>query len=117
MGDAALTAFARMLKTRCRPEDIACRYGGEEFTIVLPETDAATALKRAEQIRAAIGSTTILHLRQTFGPATCSIGLATSQDDRETPQQLLQIADAALYRAKGEGRDRVVDGNRALTTA
>ncbi|KRB08947.1 diguanylate cyclase [Lysobacter sp. Root690] len=116
-GDALLARVGQVLHDLVRNEDIACRYGGEEFTIVLPETDAATALKRAEQIRAAIGSTTILHLRQTFGPATCSIGLATSQDDRETPQQLLQIADAALYRAKGEGRDRVVDGNRALTAA
>lgn len=112
-GDALLARVGQVLQELVRNEDIACRYGGEEFTVVLPETDTETALKRAEQIRAAIGATTILHLRQTFGPATCSIGLATSQDERETPQQLLQIADAALYRAKGEGRDRVVDGNRA----
>lgn len=113
-GDALLARIGQLLLEVVRSEDIACRYGGEEFTIVLPEADIDTALKRAEQIRAAIAATTILHLRQTFGPATCSIGLATSQGERETPQQLLQIADAALYRAKAEGRDRVVDGNRPV---
>ena len=116
-GDALLARIGQLLLDLVRNEDIACRYGGEEFTIVLPEADTETALQRAEQIRAAIGSATILHLRQSFGPATCSIGLATSQGDRETPQQLLQIADAALYRAKAEGRDRVVDGNAQAATA
>ncbi|MGO1069446.1 diguanylate cyclase [Lysobacter sp. CA199] len=112
-GDALLARIGQLLQDLVRNEDIACRYGGEEFTVVLPEADAATALQRAEQIRAAIGSATILHLRQSFGPATCSIGLATSRDERETPQQLLQVADAALYRAKAAGRDQVVDGNVA----
>ncbi|ROU07045.1 sensor domain-containing diguanylate cyclase [Lysobacter enzymogenes] len=111
-GDALLARVGQLLQELVRNEDIACRYGGEEFTVVLPEADAATAMQRAEQIRAAIAATTIVHLRQTFGPATCSIGLATSVGDRETPQQLLQAADAALYRAKAEGRDRVVDGNK-----
>ncbi|MEH6416046.1 sensor domain-containing diguanylate cyclase [Pseudomonas sp. CGJS7] len=110
-GDALLARIGQLLQELVRNEDIACRYGGEEFTVVLPEADTATALARAEQIRAAIGAATILHLRQSFGPATCSIGLATSQDERETPQQLLQVADAALYRAKAAGRDRVIDGN------
>lgn len=111
-GDALLARVGQLLQELVRNEDIACRYGGEEFTVVLPEADAAAAMQRAEQIRAAIAATTIVHLRQTFGPATCSIGLATSTGDRDTPQQLLQAADAALYRAKAEGRDRVVDGNR-----
>lgn len=112
-GDALLARVGQLLQELVRNEDIACRYGGEEFTLVLPEADAAAALQRAERIRAAIAATTIVHLRQTFGPATCSIGLATSMSERDTPQQLLQAADAALYRAKAEGRDRVVDGNRA----
>lgn len=112
-GDALLARIGQLLHELVRNEDIACRYGGEEFTLVLPEADAEAALQRAERIRAAIAATTIVHLRQTFGPATCSIGVATSTGERDTPQQLLQTADAALYRAKAEGRDRVVDGNRA----
>ncbi|MET4726448.1 diguanylate cyclase (GGDEF)-like protein [Lysobacter enzymogenes] len=116
-GDALLARIGQLLQELVRNEDIACRYGGEEFTIVLPEADAEAAAQRAERIRAAIAATTIVHLRQTFGPATCSIGLATSQGERDTPQQLLQSADAALYRAKAEGRDRVVDGNRSAAVA
>ncbi|SFK28836.1 sensor domain-containing diguanylate cyclase [Lysobacter sp. cf310] len=109
-GDALLAKVGQTLEAMTRNEDIACRYGGEEFTVVMPEADAETALRRAEEIREAIASTTILHLRKTFGPATTSIGVATSHGDRETPQQLLEIADVALYRAKAEGRDRVVAG-------
>jgi len=85
--------------------------GTLDTPIALTHTFGVGAVAQA-QIRAAIAATTIVHLRQTFGPATCSIGLATSVGDRETPQQLLQAADAALYRAKAEGRDRVVDGNK-----
>lgn len=112
-GDALLARVGQLLQELVRNEDIACRYGGEEFTLVLPEADAEAAAQRAERIRAAIAATSIVHLRQAFGPATCSIGLATSTSERDTPQQLLQTADAALYRAKAEGRDRVVDGNPA----
>ncbi|QWP79176.1 diguanylate cyclase [Lysobacter sp. K5869] len=112
-GDALLARVGQLLQELVRNEDIACRYGGEEFTVVLPEADGEAARQRAERIRAAIAATTIVHLRQTFGPATCSIGVATSASERDTPQQLLQTADAALYRAKAEGRDRVVDGQRA----
>ena len=107
-GDALLAAIAHALQDSVRGEDLACRYGGEEFTIVLVEATRADALRRAEEIRGAVARVTVQHLRQVLGPRTVSIGLAMLPDHGETPEALLQAADRALYRAKAEGRDRVV---------
>ena len=107
-GDAMLASVAQTLRAMTREEDFACRYGGEEFTVVLPETDSTGAQRRAEEIRKAIAATTVLHLRKQLGPATASIGIATFPADARTPNKLLELADAALYRAKAAGRDRVV---------
>ena len=84
--------------------------GGEEFTVVLPETDGDSARRRAEEIRSAIGAVTVNHLRKTLGPNTASIGIATFPNAGDAPSRLLEVADAALYRAKAQGRDRVVSG-------
>jgi diguanylate cyclase (GGDEF)-like protein len=107
-GDALLAAIARTLQSCTRSEDLACRYGGEEFTVVLVDTDAADAMARAEQIRGAIESTAVQHLKRTLGPCTASVGLAVLSDTATTPSELLEQADAALYRAKAGGRNRVV---------
>ncbi len=107
-GDAVLAHVGRTLQSLIRNEDLACRYGGEEFTIVLPEATAAVALERAEAILSATASTTIVHLRSTLGPVTASIGAATFPGDGATVDVLFGFADAALYRAKAEGRNRVV---------
>ncbi len=107
-GDALLAAIGQVLQDSVRGEDLVCRYGGEEFTVVLTETARDGALKRAEQIRAAIRRVTVEHLRQTLGPRTVSIGLAMLGEHGETPEALLHAADHALYRAKAEGRDRIV---------
>ncbi|QSX77216.1 diguanylate cyclase [Agrilutibacter solisilvae] len=107
-GDALLARVGQTLRELVRNEDVACRYGGEEFTLVLPETDRETALARAEVIRAAIGSTTVLHAREIIGPNTASLGLAMFPDDAQVADELLQLADAALYRAKHAGRNRVI---------
>ena len=107
-GDALLAHVGRVLSGSVRAEDMACRYGGEEFTVVLPETDAATAHARAESIRAALETATVMHLRQALGPVTASVGLAVYPADGTTPELLLQVADAWLYRAKAEGRNRVL---------
>jgi diguanylate cyclase (GGDEF)-like protein len=107
-GDALLTAIAQALQDNVRGEDLVCRYGGEEFTIVLVEAGKDDALRRAEEIRAAVARTTIVHLRQLLGPRTVSIGLAVLPGHGETPEALLQAADRALYRAKAAGRDRIV---------
>ncbi|MGH8074626.1 MAG: diguanylate cyclase [Lysobacter sp.] len=107
-GDAMLECIGKVLASLTRNEDIACRYGGEEFTIVLPEADANGAMRRAEEIRVAIASTSVVHMRRTLGPSTASIGVATFPTDGDTPSDLVAKADAALYRAKAEGRDRAV---------
>jgi diguanylate cyclase (GGDEF)-like protein len=107
-GDALLAAIAKALLSCTRSEDLACRYGGEEFTVVLVETNATDAMARAEQIRSVIAGTTVQHLKRTLGPCTASLGLAMLSDTALTPSELLEQADAALYRAKAGGRDCVV---------
>ena len=107
-GDALLQKVGEVLASLTRGEDIACRYGGEEFTLVFPEADVAMATARAEEIREAIAAATVAHLRQELGPATASIGVASAPADGSTPAALLRCADAALYRAKEQGRNRVV---------
>lgn len=107
MGDAALSSFARMLKDRCRPEDIACRYGGEEFTLILPETDLESAIARAEDIRA---GATMVRIANADGAAlriSVSVGVALMPDHGDAGLELMRAGDRALYRAKHEGRDRV----------
>jgi diguanylate cyclase (GGDEF)-like protein len=66
-GDVLLTAIAQTLQAHTRDEDIVCRYGGEEFTVVMPETSGEDAQRRAEEIRRAIATTTVVHLRKTWG--------------------------------------------------
>ena len=107
-GDAVLAHVGRVLQSLVRAEDLACRYGGEEFTIVLPETGAEAAIQRARDIIKAMTSTTIRHMDKTLGPLTVSIGVATAPQDSADAGLLLQIADATLYRAKAEGRNRVL---------
>lgn len=107
-GDAILASVAETLGKLTRGEDIACRFGGEEFTIVLPEAPLDIALRRAEQIRAAVATASVIHLRRPIGPVTVSIGVATSPGQGESPDHLLAVADSALYQAKAQGRNRVV---------
>lgn len=107
-GDALLSQVGRQIEAAVRAEDIACRYGGEEFTLVMPELDAAGACARAERIRRAVEVTTVQHLGQQLGPVTISVGIATFPGDGHAPDLLLQMADATLYRAKAEGRNRVL---------
>ncbi|SRR5579884_695931 len=107
-GDALLVQFAVVLRRCIRSEDIACRYGGEEFTVILLDTDTAAALQRAEQIRHATAALAVEHREQPLGPVTVSIGVAVFPQDARTAEDLLQRADAALYRAKELGRNRVV---------
>jgi diguanylate cyclase (GGDEF)-like protein len=106
MGDIALAAFGQLLQSMCRAEDIACRYGGEEFTLILPETDLATALERADNIRASVATLRIGE-RDTLPRITVSIGVALMPEHGDVGMELMRAGDKALYRAKHEGRDRV----------
>jgi diguanylate cyclase (GGDEF)-like protein/PAS domain S-box-containing protein len=108
-GDAILRATAALLGRSVRAEDIVCRFGGEEFVIILPTADTNAAHARAEQIRVQLRNLTVLHQGRPLGEVTASAGVATFPLHGSTPQLLLDAADAALYRAKAEGRDRVVD--------
>ena len=91
-----------------RREDVACRFGGEEFVLVLPEASLADAEKRAEELRAEIKRLRVSDKGRLLGPLTVSIGLAAYPEHGLAGDALLHAADAALYRAKREGRDRVV---------
>ncbi|HET8940418.1 MAG TPA: diguanylate cyclase [Rudaea sp.] len=107
-GDALLVQFAKILKRNTRSEDIACRYGGEEFTILLPEVDAVSARARAEQIRAATSEMVAQHRGKTLAHVSVSIGMAAFPENARVGADLMRSADSALYRAKRSGRNRVV---------
>nr|WP_277344515.1 GGDEF domain-containing protein [Oleiagrimonas sp. C23AA] len=104
-GDRRLVEFAEVLRSGVRGSDLACRYGGEEFTLVLPGVGLEAAMARANQIREATASLP----DGEFGdqPPTCSIGVALYPNHGQTPYTLIQAADRALYQAKRGGRDRV----------
>ena len=107
-GDAVLVAFSRLLQSASRGEDIACRMGGEEFVLIMPEMELSVAIRRAEELLAAVPMMTVMHDGQRLPPVTTSIGLAVFPEHGRKPDELLTRADQALYRAKGEGRNRVV---------
>jgi diguanylate cyclase (GGDEF)-like protein len=106
-GDQALTAMGHILKTAVRPADFACRYGGEEFMVLLPHTAREGALAAAERIRHATERQAITASDGSALPGiTVSIGMAVI-DANATPESLIAAADAQLYRAKAEGRNCV----------
>jgi len=108
-GDTVLRETASFLSKSIRIEDIVCRFGGEEFVVILPTADLAAAHARAERIRSKLHELIVLHQGQSLGTITVSVGVAALPVHGTTPKELLEAADAALYRAKREGRDRVVD--------
>jgi diguanylate cyclase (GGDEF)-like protein len=106
-GDAILVAFARVLATSSRGEDIACRQGGEEFVTICPEMSREVALRRAAEIMAKVAALEVIHEGRRLPPITASIGLALLPEHGSKPAELLAAADAALYEAKNRGRNRV----------
>jgi two-component system, cell cycle response regulator len=108
-GDDVLRDFAMRIKKSIRGIDLACRYGGEEFVIVMPETDMAVAAMVAERLRRRIAAEPFAIAQGTRHiPVTISIGIAGLRDKDDTAAALLKRADQALYRAKRDGRNRVV---------
>jgi diguanylate cyclase (GGDEF)-like protein/PAS domain S-box-containing protein len=106
-GDAVLQAVASLIKSQIRSEDIACRYGGEEFAAFFPQLPLDGALKRAEQIRQGISELAITIEGQKITGISISAGVAAFPDHGHAGLALLRQADQALYRAKANGRNRV----------
>ena len=107
-GDAVLRELAQLLQKYVRGSDIACRYGGEEFTLILPEASLDVTQQRAEQIRTAAKQLNVECNGQSVGAITLSMGVASFPNYGLDPEVVIKAADEALYRAKNEGRDRVI---------
>ena len=106
-GDALLRELAQVLQKRVRAEDIACRYGGEEFTLIMPDASLETARQRAEELRHAVRSLR-LQGSESDETITLSVGISLYPQHGRTIENVLHAADSAMYRAKKEGRDRVM---------
>jgi len=105
-GDMVLQAFANFLVERTRRGDVACRYGGEEFVIIMPGASLEISAERAENWRQDFSETIIPYEDMRFS-ATFSAGVAVYPQDGESGEGILQAADRALYRSKNRGRNRV----------
>lgn len=115
-GDQVIREVAQLLKQDVREGDIPCRYGGEEFLLVLPGATAQSARQKANELLQGARALAISHNGKSLGPIKLSIGVAIcpkccgpGQDKANTVEGLILAADEALYRAKREGRDRVVE--------
>ena len=106
-GDQALQSLADLIRSHIRRSDIACRFGGDEFVIVMPETSFRSAYDRAEDFRQGVQSLQLADIGMS-GNLTVSIGIATYPDHGATKEDLLRAADQAMYLAKAQGRNRVV---------
>lgn len=117
-GDEAIRMVASQLEKSLRKADVVCRYGGEEFVVLLPEIGSASALKVAEKLRKAILS--VLFAGEEKLPEkhlTISIGVAAFPEHGESAEDILKNADKALYRAKEAGRNRVLVAEKAAPAA
>ncbi|HEY9788689.1 MAG TPA: GGDEF domain-containing protein, partial [Candidatus Obscuribacterales bacterium] len=113
-GDEAIRHVAQTIKNALRDIDIACRYGGEEFAVILPETPHNSAVEVAERLRSTIRNTTA----PGIGTITVSIGVSSFPGNSDKPEAIVHAAEQALDIAKYEGRDRVKDaqtGSHAST--
>jgi diguanylate cyclase (GGDEF)-like protein len=112
VGDRALRLFATVLRDSIRPNDLACRYGGEEFVVVIPDCSVDEAVSVVERVRTSLADGLSTGRLPSF---TVSFGVASSRN-AESFERVVSIADSALLQAKASGRDRVTvaDGMPAL---
>ena len=106
-GDALLRALAHTITAGIRTEDIACRYGGEEFLLIMPGASLETTRERAENVRQGVKALQVKYQNRLLKSPTISLGVAIFPDHGVTADEVIAAADAALYRAKQAGRDRV----------
>jgi diguanylate cyclase (GGDEF)-like protein len=107
-GDIALIETVRILHAVCSQDDTVCRYGGEEFTILLPSQSLNLSMKTAENIRQAIYDYRFVNEQALpAGRLSASLGVTSYREDISSPQEMIEEADVALYRAKNSGRNRV----------
>ena len=106
-GDAVLRILGEFLNKHVRGSDIACRYGGEEFILILSPTSAEGARQRAEKIREGASGLSVQHANRDLGAITLSLGVAIYPDHAAEAPALIKAADVALYEAKHAGRNRV----------
>jgi diguanylate cyclase (GGDEF)-like protein len=107
-GDAVLRALGTFLKKHVRGSDIACRYGGEEFILILSPSTAEGAHQLAEKIREEVRFLRVTHANPDIGAITLSLGVAMFPDHASEAAALIKATDVALYQAKCDGRNRVV---------
>jgi diguanylate cyclase (GGDEF)-like protein len=112
-GDALLRETGRFLQNHIRSEDIGCRYGGEEFLLILPDASLEVTQQRAELLQQAARGLQVQDADNSFGGITLSLGVALYPQHGRTIENVMRAADAALYRAKQQGRDQVVVAENA----
>jgi diguanylate cyclase (GGDEF)-like protein len=114
-GDVALCAFVELVKEHLRPEDMVARLGGEEFVVMLPGLDILDGVRMADDLRHSLEQMRV-HYDGRMIQTTASSGVTEMHPD-DSLEQMLKRADASLYRAKAEGRNRVVTDEPLLFTA
>jgi diguanylate cyclase (GGDEF)-like protein len=106
-GDEALAALGELLDSSVREEDVPCRYGGEEFALILPDAALEDVARRADEIREALATVNLRHAGKELGRVTLSAGVAVYPEHGTTHEDIVLAADRALYAAKDAGRNRV----------
>jgi diguanylate cyclase (GGDEF)-like protein len=107
-GDSLLESLGKFLERQVRQEDIPCRYGGEEFVLILPEASLDVTQKRAEEIRQGVSQLQVSHRGKVLEMITLSLGVAIFPEHGANEDDLLRAADNAMYQAKAAGRNRVM---------
>ena len=116
-GDLVLKTMSKLFLSHFRAEDLVCRFGGEEFAVLLPEASLDDAGKRAEKLCADAGKLVIHYNGQALKTVTLSIGIAGHPEHGNSGAELVRVADDALYRSKAEGRNRVTMASRQTSHA
>ncbi|MGI9480680.1 MAG: sensor domain-containing diguanylate cyclase [Hyphomicrobiaceae bacterium] len=106
-GDVVLREVAECMRATFRQDDVLCRFGGEEFCVLMPETSLKVAFNTAEKLRKVIEAASITYSGSKLPPVTISGGVVAFPADGKSPQDLLSAADQALYKAKASGRNRM----------